>query len=127
MYLDYSAVTKKDWRLPMQRFKSILVHLSDEPTDQAVLVRAVRLARCNGSALKLVAVIEEFPWYTRLLLPQSTELHDVLVKQKREHLEALAEELRREGVAVNTKVLSGRSDIEVIREVLKAGHDLVMK
>src|SRR5690349_7682099 len=111
----------------MQRFKSILVYLSGEPGDDAALARAARLARCNGSALKLVGVVEDFPWYTRLLLPASSEMQSVLVTQKQEHLEACAEEFRKEGIAVNTKVLRGQVPLQLVHEVLKAGHDLVMK
>ena len=50
-----------------------------------------------------------------------------MIREKQEQLETLAEPLRTEGVDVETKVLNGKSSVEIIREVLRDKHDLVMR
>ena len=50
----------------MHRFRNILVPIDGDPDSQPVLARAGRLARKNGAAIKLIDVVEDLPWYTRL-------------------------------------------------------------
>ncbi len=111
----------------MQRFKKILVPINGDATRQPVLARAARLGKENGASIKLIAVVEDLPWYTRLVLPTAEELQTLLVRERAEALEQLAEPLRRDGVAVSTDVLRGRRHIEMVREVLRGEHDLLMK
>jgi nucleotide-binding universal stress UspA family protein len=111
----------------MQRFRNLLVAIAGDPSPQGVLPRAARLAKRNGASVKLVAVVEDLPWYTRLVLPTADELQSLLVRKRSEILEQLAEPLRRDGVAVSTEVLRGRRHIEMVRQVLRGGHDLLMK
>jgi universal stress protein E len=111
----------------MHRFQNILVPTDRDPSRQSVLARAARLAKQNGAAIQLIAVVEDLPWYTRLVLPTAEELQAVLVRDRSEALERLAGYLRRDGVEVSTKVLRGRPYIEMMREVLRGGHDLLMK
>ncbi len=111
----------------MQRFRSLLVLIDGDPSRQPVLTRAARLAKQNGAAVRLVSVVEDFPWYARLVLPNAEELQSVLVHQKSEALAGLAAPLRNEGLEVTTSVLRGRRYLELVREVLKGKHDLLMK
>ena len=53
----------------MHRFRNILVPIGGDPSRQSVLTQAARLAKQNGAAIKLIAVMEDLPWYTRLVLP----------------------------------------------------------
>ena len=111
----------------MHRFRNILVPIDGDPDSQPVLARAGRLARKNGAAIKLIDVVEDLPWYTRLVLPDAEELQQVLVRDRSGALEGLAAQLRRDGLEVATGVLRGRRHLEMVREVLRGGHDLLMK
>ena len=111
----------------MYRFRNILVAIGGDHFPRGVSVRAARLAKQNGASIKLIAVVEDLPWYTRLVLPTAEELQALLIRDKAEALERLAEPLRQDGVAVSTNVLRGRRHIEMVREVLSGEHDLLMK
>jgi universal stress protein E len=113
--------------LMMHRFRNILVAIDGDLSPHGVLTRAARLARQSVASIKLIAVVEDLPWYTRLVLPTAEELQTLLVRDKAEALGRLAEPLRQDGVAVSTNVLQGRPHIEMVREVLRGGHDLLIR
>lgn len=111
----------------MQRFRNILVPMTGDLSRRPVLTQATRLAKQNRAAIKLVAVVEDLPWYSRLVLPAAEELQGAMLRIRSEGLEALAEPLRQDGAQVSTEVLRGRPYLEISREVLKGAHDLIMK
>jgi nucleotide-binding universal stress UspA family protein len=111
----------------MLRFKNILVQITRDDSCQEALGRAVKLARRSGAALTLASVVEDFPWYTRFLSSGSAELNALLLKRRSETIEALAAPIRAEGISITTKVLRGRPSLEVVREVIRGGYDLVVK
>ncbi|WZO97967.1 universal stress protein [Isosphaeraceae bacterium EP7] len=110
----------------MHRFRNILVPI-DDTSNQPVLARATRLAKWKGAAIKLIAVVEDLPWYSRLLSPNSEDLRALLVRERSEALDGLAAQLREDGLDVTTEVLRGRRHHEIVREVLRGGHDLLLK
>lgn len=111
----------------MDRFRNILVLISGPSSQQPLSERAARLAKQNKGTVTLAAVVEVLPWYTRLVLPSAEESNRALVREKSEALEELAARLRQDDIEIATKVLQGRPSLELIREVLRGGHDLVMK
>lgn len=111
----------------MHRFRNILVVIDGERPPLGVLARATRLAKQNEASIKLITVVEDFPWYTRLVLPTAETLQGLAVRDRTEALERLAGQLGRDGVTASQVVLRGRRHMEIIREVLRGGHDLLMK
>ena len=111
----------------MRRFQKILVWVVSDSPRQTAVGCAARLAEQNGAAVKLITVVEDLPWYTHRLLPTAKELQALLVKDRSESLEKLASSLRQARIEVSAKVLTGRPYLETIREVLRDGHDLVLK
>ena len=111
----------------MHRFRNILVPISGDLSPRPVLTQAARLAKQNGATIKLIAVVEDLPWYTRLVLPTAEELQAQIIRTRSEALDGLAEHVRQDGVEVSTKALRGRPYLEISREVLRGGHDLIMK
>lgn len=109
----------------MRRFRNILVHVNVEADQQPALDRAVELATHNHAELTLVALVEPLPWHLRDGIPHEIEAERLDDCQSR--LEKLAIPIRAQGLAVCTKVLRENGDVELIREVLRARHDLVMK
>lgn len=110
----------------MRRFKNILLVANDG--HEATLARASTLARRNGARLTLLDVIEEWPQEVFApSLPQSLdELELLMIEERRRRLEELLAPLRDEGIETAAKVLCGKPFLEIIRQVLRDGHDLVM-
>lgn len=111
----------------MKRFKNILVAVDSRMQDYPALQWAVRLAEHNQAKLKIVDVVPEFSWIARLTMPDSEHTKQVLADEKRQKLEAIAAPLREQGFDVETKVLFGKTSGEIMREVLKSSHDLVLR
>ena len=112
----------------MKRFKHILCVVTYGKQDQLALERAVSLAENNNAKLTVAGVT---PLVTTDIEiadggPVSTDLQEALVSAKQQELENLAQPYR-ERLAIQTKVLVGIPFLEIIREVLRQDHDLVIK
>lgn len=106
----------------MKRFARILVDIDALAAVHPALDRAIEVARAHGARLKVVDVLD-MPGDARSRLPRGLE--DVLVQQRRGRLAALAAAAT--GVNVEHEVLMGRASIELVREVLRSGHDLLVR
>lgn len=112
----------------MKHFTNILYVLDQEAERACGLERAVALARGNQARLKVVSVVESLPAGAPLagLDLTTDDLQAASLVECEQRLSALVEPLR-ETVAIETKVLTGKLFLEVIREILQHDHDLVMK
>jgi nucleotide-binding universal stress UspA family protein len=112
----------------MERFKNILCVVDAGSPSDPVLDRACDLALNNQAELTVVDVVEGD--IARVGVPDggpiTGDLGAVLVNRHRELLEAQIERYRSK-VQIQAKVLLGTPFLEVIREVLRNGHDLVLK
>lgn len=112
----------------MKRFKKILYVNDGKTESEGALERAVNLARTNRALLTVVEIQEDFP---HDLIGQSAT-RDLLAVRKlgvqecTERLENLIKPIKEEGVKATSKVLQGTHFLEIIREVLRNNHDLVM-
>ncbi len=111
----------------MKPFKNILVATDTRLEKHPIVDEAILLARRSGGSLMLVDVVPAFSWAVRMTLPSHNEIRDLMVREKQEQLETLAEPIRKQGVHVETQVLIGRSSVEIIRQVLRGNHDLVLR
>ena len=111
----------------MKRFKKILVSVDSRSDDQLALRWAELLAKHNQATLTLVDVQREFSWPVRLMLRDYEYVKELEAEKKRESLESLAQPIRESGVDVAAKVLTGSTSIEIVREVLRANYDLVVR
>ncbi len=112
----------------MKRFKKILLLTGERPGERATVARAAALAKRNGARLTLVEVVEQLPRDMQELITAAPpiDLVKLVVKDRREGLEALAAPLRDQGIRVSAAVLSGTPFLELIRQVLRRKHDLVI-
>ena len=113
----------------MKRFKNILLFAGSEGWKDAALEQAVTLAKNNKAKLKVVDVIEELPREMRVLITVMSplKLQELVINERKNQLEQLIEPTRKDGVYVCAKVLIGTPFLEIIREVLRDKHDLVIK
>lgn len=112
----------------MRRFKDILCVVDDAKADRHVLERAVTLAGNNQASLTVVDVVEHVT--AGIGMPEggpiSADLQATLVSAHEQGLETLIDPYRAR-VTSQTRVLTGVPFLEIIREVLRNGHDLVIK
>jgi nucleotide-binding universal stress UspA family protein len=111
----------------MQRFRNILVAVDSRWDKHPALQWAVQLVEHNQAKLKIVDVLPELPWIAKISLPNSETAQQALADQKRRAVDALAQPLREQGIDVTTKLLSGRTSFSILHEVMRSGHDLVVK
>jgi nucleotide-binding universal stress UspA family protein len=113
----------------MKRFKNILLVAGGKGWEETALKRAVTIAKNNKAKLKVVEVIEELPRGTRMLITTMhlADIQEAIIKERLTKLEHLIAAIRVEDIRVTAKVVCGTPFIEIIREVLRDKHDLVIK
>ncbi len=112
----------------MKRFKNILCMMERQATSQCAIERAVALAENNQASVTVATVIERVPAGIKIS-DGGTDPGDAqarLTDTEAQRLDTLIERYRAR-VRMNTKVLVGTSFLEIIREVIRSEHDLVIK
>ena len=112
----------------MQRFKNILCVIEHAQASKPALDRAVSLAENNQANLTVIAVAPRVP--ADIGIPDGGPIYpDLQAAIEREH-EALILSLiepYRQRLNIKHGVLIGTAFLEIIRSVLRNGHDLVVK
>jgi nucleotide-binding universal stress UspA family protein len=98
----------------MKRFKNILVVFNNIVGDDDTLAQAISLAKTNGARLTVIEVVED------LSLPAD------FIVEKEKHLHRLTDSIQQDHLTVESVVLTGTPPVEIIRQVLRKNHDLVM-
>lgn len=116
----------------MKQFRNILLVIQKATSNDTLgtaFKRAAALAKLTQAKLKVVNVLEELPSDTSSLyeiVPRS-ELREMLIEHRLSALDKLVARLREPGMQVSTKVLVGTPFVEIIREVMRDRHDLLIK
>ena len=112
----------------MKRFKNILCVVETGEVCKPALERAISLAENNQASLTVVVVAQRLT--AGIQMPEggpiSADLDAAIVSQHMQKLEILVEPYRKR-TEIKTKVLKGTLFLEIIREVLRNEHDLVIK
>ena len=112
----------------MRRFNNILCVVEHGKESKPALDKAVTLAEHNQAKLTVVEVIPRVP--AGIGMPDggpiSRDLRAAMVSEHEARLVSLIEPYR-ERLDVKHDVLTGTSFLEIIRAVLRNGHDLVVK
>ena len=110
----------------MQRFKNILLVLNPEIEWRATLDKAVSLARQNGGRLTLFSALNEPPGsegYSKAVVQHQLT---AATAERQEWLRGLTRPFRKDSIEVVTHVVEGIPFLEIIRQVLREKHDLVI-
>ena len=112
----------------MKRFKKILFVVEAGQDNAPALERAVALAENNQATLTVVDVVPRIAGETVFPsgVPTADEVQAAMDEEERRRLDALIEPFRGRWT-IEVRVLRGTPFLEVIREVLRSGHDLVVK
>ncbi len=116
----------------MKRFRKILLVYDRESEHDELLARAVSLAKSNEAQLTLIDPLGSEPGelsavFAALPGARGQEVEHEVLNFHRARLSAIGASITAQGVEVRTLVPQGIAFIEIIREVLRGGHDLVMK
>ena len=120
----------------MKRFKKILVgvdlswsdrFVSDElsPPNAEAVQQAMWLAKSNSASIDFVFSLD-LSEKAQEMFSESTTDRSTIVKEAAECLAEIAARAQEEGVTADSHVVIGKSWLELIRQVLHAGHDLVV-
>lgn len=112
----------------MKRFKNILCVLESEDACQSAPERVMALAENNQASVTVTTVTERLKLSGGMPGGGSVppDLQARVKAAQTQYLEALVEPYR-ERIEVNTLVLTGIPFLEIIRDVLRNGRDLVIK
>jgi len=112
----------------MRRFKNILFVVEPGEACRPALARAVMLAENNQASLTVVDVATLIT--AGIGMPEggpiSADLQAAMVSAHAQGLESLIDPYRKR-IEIQAKVLIGTPFLEIIREVLRNAHDLVIK
>lgn len=114
----------------MTGFKSILLVYSGKKNGQDALERAFSIAKHNKCRLTIVDVVEKIPDRMDDFLETVSvkQLENALVGEKLSEIKgAIKKYESRKRIKADVEILIGKPHIEIIREVLRNDHDLVIK
>ena len=112
----------------MRRFKNLLFICVGKARDKRALEQALSLTRGNRARLTIAEVIPELPRDFKALMTSVAlpGLQELIVQGRKEQLQQLIAPFRGRKIKVTAKVLGGTPSVEIIREVLRKKHDLVI-
>ena len=111
----------------MKRFKNILLYLKEPRRDNAAVFRAANLAANNSGILKVVSCIDQPPKHliSRLSSDFKVDVESLIRNEKITRLNRIKSRYEKL-VPVETKLLTGTAFIEIVKELLRANHDLLI-
>ncbi len=112
----------------MQRFKNILVVHERRARGQKSRDRAVDLGILNRARLRLVEVAEPIPAAKSNFMSPGGEvdLQALMARELENRMTSFADKMSVGSLEVDTKALFGNPFVEIIREVQRGKHDLVL-
>lgn len=113
----------------MRRFRKGMVFTTDLDLEPDALAPAVEGSIRHGTSVTVAAAVSPRRWLTRRVIPGLSEqqLVDAVVSDTQDRLEKIAEPFRSAGLETSTEVLVGDPVVEVVRAVVRGGHEIVLK
>ena len=111
----------------MKRFRNILFVADRDDGLTTALDRVAAVARSNAARLTVMDITPEAGLADVVKQSYAVDLNRQIRQQRLEALEALAYPYTSTGTSVYTTVVTGTPFLEIVRAVLRNGHDLVVK
>ena len=112
----------------MKRFKNILLVFDPKTRPRAAVDHAESLARRNDAHVTVFSVVKELPAdaYMTITVMPPQKLLALAINDRREKVDALVVNMGKQGVDARSQVVAGTPFLEIIRQVLREKHDLVI-
>jgi len=113
----------------MKRFKNILFVADKHETGQEAFDRAAELALRNNAKLAVIGTVK-VSTIDALISHKTVSLDDLrqrLVNERSAQIEKMIASIGNDDLDVSSKVLLGGGFVEIVEEVLRNDHDLVVK
>jgi len=113
----------------MHKFSNALVIVDTNRKGTSAIQKAASIARSDAVALTVASVLEEIPSerQMRSLRISSEKIRDIVKDLEMERLTDRIKEFERQVGSLEKQILIGRSAPEIIRQVLRGKHDLLVK
>ena len=113
----------------MKRFRNLLMVYNEDPVHRPALTHVIDLAGQTGARLTVVDIVEdphiEAPFRHGTL--DISPLPDDLLNLRREETETALREMGANPATIELQILTDNPPIAIIHEVIRNGHDLVIK
>lgn len=113
----------------MKQFNKILLCVHPEITDLDIVDHTIRIAKKYDATIRVMHTISDYPedisewWNVR----NPEKLRDEIIGERQRYLDSIGDRLHDGGIErFDTKLRWGTPFLEITREVLESGHDLVV-
>jgi universal stress protein E len=112
----------------MKKFKNILLFIDLSLDNQQATEQAKLLAIANNASVTIFSVAKTLPDNQKIIraLISPETLESMIISDHRERLEQLVAEMELHGIKSTANIMTGEPFIEIIRQVLRKRHDLVI-
>lgn len=110
----------------MKKIRNILVAVDGKDDTQAFIAEVATVARVAGTQVTLLGVLD-MPPNGQGRSAESSDLQQWMLEERFENMKAISSELAKRGIETTIKQLCGKPYLEIIREALRGGYDLIMK
>ena len=112
----------------MKRFKKLLLVCNFDTKQDMAVERAVSLAQQNEAKLTVITVVKDIPADMGMAITAITpqEVFQLVIDDQQKRVDALVADMRKQGVEAESMVITGTPFLEIIRQVLRGKHDLVI-
>lgn len=110
------------------QLRRLLYVADDDPAGDPAFHRALRLAELAGAELSVAVAVDRAPSPTEEILGLGPEeLHDLIIRHHQARLESTLAPYRDDGRQIDVRVLTGRPEVEITRDVVEDRRDMVFK
>ena len=113
----------------MKRFKNILLVADGKPEEKEAFDQAVGLAKSNQARLTVVGILEKIPPEIGMAITAVPldKLQKIAMEERFKQLQGLIASVEDKSIQIHARVFAGMPFLQIINEVLRNQHDLVMK
>jgi len=108
-------------------FQNILVVVDALRDVHPEFGTALQLAKASGSQLRIVDVVKDAPWYSKLFQQDTTSIHERAIADRLARLESLVQDCQSQGLQATCDVLVGNSSEKILAEASRWKADLIVR